>query len=423
MPVTTVRRRLAAILLLLLAVAGCTPTPPPATPPQHYAGPAEPELEAEAVWSSGKDSGLRPIALLERGVVLGGTDGSALLIDAAGEVGWRVPGRYELPGRGQVSLYGPSGSAGGAVIVARYMWVWCHHNTEACRVKGRVRGEEFGLAAFSATDGRLLWSKPLVPSTPQDPEADERPTSVRLGETVVAGSVIMSQLVPQREGHDTGMVTSVALDPRTGRELWTQDGLVVDSATGDRVAGRRVNGSWSDPSLLDGRPVVLEAVTGREVWRGTEVGWWDDVPKNQTVQAGTGYGVVRPGSPGDSQDPSFAVELAGGGTYPIRADAQLGVAADGPYQVWTEAASDRPWSAGLESGEPRLGAEPVESLWLLKAVGGYLWGMTGVKQAIVAHDRTGGRRLEPLPGKPTAIDANWLVTADHDGATVYRLTR
>lgn len=82
-------------------------------------------------------------------------------------------------------------------------------------------------------------------------------------------------------------------------------------------------------------------------------------------------------------------------------------------------------STGLPPGEPTFGRERTAEGSAAAAIGGHLWSYQAGDRSMVAYDRTGASRSEPVPGMLVVVDEDWLVTRDLDAQRlrIHRLTR
>jgi outer membrane protein assembly factor BamB len=241
-------------VLAALAVTSCsTPEAQPAPPTKST--PAKSTLlrldvAAEATWTSREvfDAQLR--------------DGTALVIGhrtfqvidtETGEVRWEVDENTDL-GDGatwDASIGTPHlvGEGRDLAVVSGYY---------------RLRDAKYGLALFSAEDGRVLWR------TTTDEGAHLR---------VADDRIALVTDVENGTAADPSDVRTTAYDTRTGDELWDRTGTWPTAIAGDTVLG--VNALAVDDSALsvnvDAVAAAFDATTGEPRWdlgsryRGSEI--------------------------------------------------------------------------------------------------------------------------------------------------------
>ncbi|MDN3358624.1 PQQ-binding-like beta-propeller repeat protein [Actinomadura sp. DC4] len=123
--------------------------------------------------------------------------------------------------------------------------------------------EPYGLALLSGEDGRVLWRRTVVAEKKSGDRNKRVYPDLVLGDTSIALMHLRTSLNP--------MVTDtrlVAVDPRTGRRLWSRSGVAPAAV----VSGTVVAAEWPDPartpygSAANGTVAVLDPATGQDRW-------------------------------------------------------------------------------------------------------------------------------------------------------------
>lgn len=409
--------------------------------PPAYDGPTEPMLRAEKVWVTPEDDDAGrstvPIALLPDLVVLHNLLKPAFAVDRTGRVRWQVPNSFALRQAEHVNLTSSIGrtvsNRPDTMIAAGYTNDRCWAQYRECDSQA---GVEYGVVALSVADGKPRWATVLDRPGKHPVDSKDDPT---IEIAVSSDEAVMVQFSHDEKARPVEM-TAIALDPRTGKKLWTRDKTEISWAQGDRVLAQVPGPSGGRTGTI---PVLLDARTGAELWRGTEPGsrWstgavihtFDDVGFSYGGNDCYGYGLVVPADadPLSSAGPSHetAIELATGAAFaldPAADEAVVGRAADGPFVAWHS--SRKPWlmsdllpprelTHGELSGQPIIEAAVDGDLWVWNEDGG------GSRATTEAVDRTGARRLEPVPGIPSGVNRDWLVIYESDSVrtTIYRL--
>lgn len=461
-PVRAGRAAAVAAVLVLVALAGCAAIPGPGTEPSGPApsevtesesgfppispgtlptefeppegdGPGAPELRTEEVWkSAAEDHRAGVIALLQDGVVLSDKKRFAFGLGSDGKQRWAVKDPIRLSDRitdaDTISGFARSlDAATNKIIVVAYQWDSCEADRNRCYRQDKQPTPERGIAAFSVLDGKPVWTRVterqrLVEPGGEDPDDPGK----RYLPQVVSDSAVLVEVKPDDSDSDLPVekTTTIALDPATGKQLWSKPRFVVDWASGDRVLGRDVRPGSGGLLDYDGHPVVLDARTGAELWRGQDLGDWQVRAGLGLIQNAYGYGLVTPVPPEEGSErraEGQLVDLATGTARPTeRQTAAVGRDAEGPFLAWWHVRGSEFLlsSRGLPDGPVRevrmdqLPAGPVGS-------GGYLWSAGEV----MALDRSGSTRLQKLPGGVlAAVDERWLVIKKDSQLVVYRLT-
>lgn len=247
--------RTVLVVLAALAVTSCsTPEaqPPAPTTKSTPAKSTLPRLDvaAEATWTSREvfDAQLRD----ETALVIGHR--TFQVIDTeTGEVRWKVDEDTDL-GDGAIwdaSIGTPHlvGEGRDLAVVSSYY---------------RLRDAKYGLALFSAEDGRALWR------TTTDEGAHLR---------VADDRIALVTDVENGTAADPSDVRTTAYDTRTGDKLWDRTGTWPTAIAGDTVLG--VNALAVDDSTLsvnlDAVAAAFDATTGKPRWdlgsryRGSEI--------------------------------------------------------------------------------------------------------------------------------------------------------
>jgi outer membrane protein assembly factor BamB len=128
---------------------------------------------------------------------------------------------------------------------------------------------EQGVAALAGSDGRVLWTAPVVPAVP----AGQMPTDVVLG--VVAGAdtvlvIIGGPTFTSRPAGESGLdgIRVVALDAATGQQRWEVDGMWPVGVSGDTVLGMEGGQPFDIRARNDAATTVVafDARTGERRW-------------------------------------------------------------------------------------------------------------------------------------------------------------
>ncbi|MFC7620594.1 hypothetical protein [Microlunatus sp. GCM10028923] len=424
-----------AVVVALAVLAGCSSIPRPAGSPSRapelgeYEGPAQPDLSAVPVGPSRGTSQTEVVGLTRDGVVITDPGSPASLLDADGQVRWSLPRNLRLPGRPGEAMINGAGpivdTDAGDVIAAASAASACDGELGDCTEQA---WQEYGIAAFSAANGALLWSKVLIPAERSDPPSD--PGRVSWGVTLVSAAVVVAYV---QVGESRDRRTTFGFDPHSGDQLWKLEGVEVEWAGGDggdRLLGLEVRPGSGGAFDHEGHPVVLDARTGAVTWRWEHLGRWGPVA-GALVGDTDRYGIVelRSAEADRQQNVSkFAVvDLPAGVAAPIDKAGVVGEDEGGPFYAWVGSRGDEGWvmSAGLPPGPPGIGRERTGLATLSSAVGGHLWMFEEVSRSTVAYDRTGARRSKELPGRLVAVSEDWVVTRleDEGSLGIYRLTR
>jgi outer membrane protein assembly factor BamB len=407
---------------------------PSATGPQQYDGPEAPPLRADRLWQSAtKDHRARVIALRQDGIILTDAKRSAFALDLAGRQRWALPDPLRLTSKiTDADLISPFGRSldgtSNKIIAAAYKWDSCEADLNECYERDKVPTPERGIVAVSALDGKPVWTTVLEPSTWYEPGADGSPSSPMKTYLVpvVSESAVLVEVRPSDSDAPVEETTTIALDPETGEQLWSKPGLVIDWAGGDRVLGQLVRVGSGGILDYDGYPVVLDARTGHEIWRGSELGSWSITAGMGVVQDTYGYGMVTRQISDDETAPpnreAQVVELRTGTSHPVDHQGRaVGRDANGPFLSWIMSGDGRfhLLSQSLPAGPTQSGALPPEVIAPVAAAGSYLWSVG----MVAAFDRTGAKRLDAVPGVLAAVDERWLVTRSESlQLNVYRLS-
>ncbi|MFC7625636.1 hypothetical protein [Microlunatus sp. GCM10028923] len=269
---------------------------------------------------------------------------------------------------------------------------------------------------------RLTTGEPVWGVATSEPSAD-RPVI-----TAVSDACVIITVTPE-VGIDwpaaDAPVTTIAVDGRTGRTLWSAPDVLGLGADGEFVVvGQR--------ELRAGSRAVwtlrtLAAGTGEQRWADDqELRYLGD---HRATAAGytvlNGYRVFR---------------LATGERIDYEAEAQpLPIMTDPPLLAW-DAGDDwwSPWSSGfftqvLPDGKPQHGRGRPGGLEfdVRSGVGPYVWGeLTGTQGTwesdadligVAALDRSGTPRSPSLHGILAAVNDRWLITVDSKGFATYRI--
>lgn len=429
---------LAATLLLLPGCALLGPGAEPEPEPEHYSGPTAAELTVERVWQAAEDDPWQSVIGLypDRAVVSDG-DRPALAVGVDGREIWDLARPVRFPDRDteiDLGTFGPSvDGAENPVIAAPYLWDLCGPNgaeAKRCYAEDRFLTREAGIAAFSVENGELLWTTVLEEAAPYRP--DERPEPSPYRYRVV--SVSRAAVLVERYREDNSPLETVtsALDPRDGSELWSRRGIGADGALGDRVLAVAAGPASADDESIAfaGTPLILDARSGTEVWRGTDPGRWRyDLATDRTAAA-YDYAAFHPKSDLTNREiptPQI-VNLRTGQAGPASPGAVIGRDESGPFLAWTEAGFDTAvlTTRGLPDGRPVVGEhEQGHRTTVIAAAGDQLWVIDLEDQerpAVMAVDRTGAPRSERVAGSLRAAGEGWLVTDGDTGLVARRLS-
>ncbi len=423
----------AALGIILTLLTGCSLlTAPKQQGPAIHAGPSEPKLGADVVWGPEGDHTMDVVALLDDGVILADAERPAFLVGADGRERWRLPQQVKVSDEATAATVFLGAQVvperSGSVIAGSYSWDWCEANLNECYQDGKTDSPEYGVAGISTIDGKPLWSTVLVEPVRHAPSNPPRIPQVRV--EVAAESAIVATLTTKGADGKPAEVSAIGLDPATGKQRWSLDDFRPERASGDKIFGRVLQPGERDPLSRDAYPVVLDARTGREVWRGSTLGSWQ-LPGTlwEVPVAAEGFGIVYPAKRLSTSEPAATViDFATGATYPFGRIGVMGRDSGGPFYAWAGFDGDegRVHSQALSPDEAREGPEPTPSMIIYGVVDGYLWATTkdpDEPTTTAAYDRTGGRRLDPVPGQLKAFDQDWLVVEDDDGLTIRRLSR
>lgn len=448
----TLRGMCLATLISLVAGCALLPPPDPARPstdptrrvqptpgaslptesdPPIYDGPAEPDLRAIPVMRSEHKENVMGIALRPDGIVLADRTRPAFALGVDGKIRWTLTNPVRLSSRVTAATLVAFGrSVDGAtnpVIAAAYAWDPCDVDFDNCRRDGETPTTERGIAAFSAETGSLLWSIVLEPL--RYPDEGEAPDENSYRVEIVSEAAVLIEVTPdQGQSDPVEDKTALALDPRTGKRLWSTKGMLVEEAGGDRVLGRLARPGSGGEYDFEGYPVVLDATTGNQIWRSAELATWGFGSSSEIDNGSDEFAVAELGGEvGTKPDGAIIVDLATGQSYPVQQGGVVGRDAAGPFHSWIKIERRRFLldSAELPEGTPRRGQQDAAVTGFTGTTGGYLW-VLGLSRDgdTIALDRTGARRVA-VPGLLRSASEAWLVTMDHESRQilVHRLQR
>ncbi|MEU4196236.1 hypothetical protein AB0E69_30315 [Kribbella sp. NPDC026611] len=278
-----------------------------------------------------------------------------------------------------------------------------------------------GVAGVDVRTGDPVWGYRAMSTASTD-----RTMVTAVAESVVLATVSapFGPFFPDR----THRPTTIALDAKTGAELWRATDVVGLSGDGNSVVvAKRTSAEWL--------PEVRDARTGEVRWTGTVrlVGAIDHegTAADHTVLCPTDKGVVQ------------VVRLSTGKQLKFESDEiPAAVASDPPLLVWDSGMNW--WAKGpngfvtqtLPKGSPTKGRHRHHGITFYGAygVGPYIWGRTQTYrgsdpedtqfEGLIALDRTGAactpamRKAEQL----AHVSRDWLVVGLNGYAQVYRIS-
>lgn len=352
-------------------------------------------------------------------------DATVVALDVnTGEPKWKVTSddhKITIDGKG-ADLFSYNGwtvdDLRGGVVVEEYYFNPCRDSAGSCPKEKSSKTGELGLVALSVKDGSVVWSTAINPSTeraePNAVDTQNRPFAV-VGATPSAVVVNIGTAGIQEtefEFDPSKKQQTIGLDPKTGKTLWTLEDTLTQFAVDNRVMALK----RSPGQLIVGKPVILDATTGREVWQPAEpkdMAWVESVP---------GLAVLRDGQRVDDVYPYSLKNLTDeSGLQPLPKAAQFGLrmvsdAANGPFAAWES--DGQLWTQGAGDPEPLAAVNALPPAPTVDSAGnGYVWvslvrrdPVGGVKDPVVqAVDRTGELRSDPVPGTVWAITARHLL--------------
>ncbi|OYO05874.1 hypothetical protein CGZ97_04085 [Enemella evansiae] len=433
------RTLVAAASCLMLVVTGCTgsgtePAPTPTGPPV-YRGPELPRLITEEI---PVDPNLavrsvdRPVTRLNENTLVLGAGGAFSVIDLrTGAEQWNgrdLPETFTLPEIGRVSLFTTDGWATaddrGGLLVEQYYQDPCPGDA-GCTADRATLTEGKGLLAFSAVDRRLLWSAPVLPPVPRDSVGAKGRNNIFPSIVGASRDVVVVNIggdPPHGTGYgptDGTPRVTMGFDPATGEKLWEIPGVLTQKL----VDGLALGVATPDDGGTLPTPLALDARTGRERWRLSEPGRWQDAAAGIALLDRADRNLTNPLQP-------RLVALPGGELGPElgqRSFVGLGTDLDGiPFASWVSNAPTGStyalWSQRLSDPQPLHGPGQLDDLRFVHGVtNGYLWVGAGSRETrVTALDRSGTERSDALPGFPRYIDNDIVVT---DGTGAVRIWR
>lgn len=274
-----------------------------------------------------------------------------------------------------------------------------------------------GIVGVDVHDGRAVWGFRAVSNVSTD----------RTMVTAVAGSVVLATVsAPYGPDWPERRPTTIALDARSGRELWRGDGVIGLAGDGESVVvAKATDGGW--------RPEVRDARSGTPRWTGKHS---IDGPY-QHVATVADHTVLST----KDRRVTDIVRLSTGTQLDFEADAPPGlVASNPPMLVWDSGVAW--WAKGpngfvtqtLPKGPPTKGKKRPKGLEFhaLYGAGPYIWGEYKTTQesgdhddlaGTIAVDRTGRPRSATQPGAVLAdVSERWLVVGKKGYVEVQRIT-
>ena len=272
-----------AALVLLSGCEGCSV---PTEPPEERADP-------RVLWQvlvPGNAQG-EPVVAGDR-IVVPSDSGLTAYRQATGEVAWHAPTRdvratRRLLHRGGRIFYAGVANAG-AYDASTGALLWRYESTREASPDGAwaavddqalyIGTRDRRVLALSAESGRVLW----------DARGDEASwVGGEVGGVALSGDTVYAALNRLLTSNRYKMsVVMLALDRRTGRELWRSQ--TTDEFTGGGapvIAGRLLIGGGG----TDGYTIAVDRFTGQEVWRRDLYGyvWGAPVSHGGRVYLGT----------------------------------------------------------------------------------------------------------------------------------------
>lgn len=255
------------------------------------------------------------------------------------------------------------------------------------------------------------------------------PSTDRTMVTAVAESVVLATVsAPFGPSwpDNTHSPTTIALDAKTGAELWREADVVGVSGDGNSVVvGKRTTADW----LME----VRDARTGKPRWTGTRPtgGPYDH------IGTAADHTVLRPGNRTDVD----VIRLSDGKPLDFTADNPPNVVAnDPPLLVWDSGPAW--WAKGpngfvtqaLPKGSPTKGKHRPKGLEFMASygVGPYIWGNYLTTQESQENDYLAGTIAVDRTGAPCSPNLNagfladvsekWLVMSWDGCIEVHRIT-
>lgn len=425
---------MAAATVAALFVAGCTSgtatdgTPSPSPGPPRIDEPATlPELSIaeEPRWSSAElDIQLETLSFVgeDTAVVRGYTEDSdypqLYVVDAqSGELRWST-GMLTTLDVGTDAFFmstewALAGDPGEEVVLARYYAESCV--TEPCPADP---SPEEGVVGLSLRDGSVQWMQPTLPSLSEDdPDLDHQRDLTT--QVVSAGNgglgapaVVVGPTMSINGGENAAPeeFRTVVLDPATGKEVWSKDGVI-----GQRGAGEVLLATVPpDGGQAQGGPVALDLADGTERWNVA-------AEHTATNLVGTGEktlliaNVLGGGIGGhqvlDLADGSVLHDLGDRIVNPLvdqrGTDLVVGTAKEDPYSLASVTPDDE---------QPLLTAQPFESTPQPTLVtDGYVLITDRGDQTTTAVDRSGNVLGSDLPGTPILLTDDVIVLRQESG--------
>lgn len=420
--------------LTLLGLSGCSHDPEPPAPccavptVDTFEGEPLPDLTTSELDLDG-DLGVMGIthaSAVGDVAVVNGTDEEGRDVTSAFDMGtgktlWTdgdIPETLDVPGSGTVRYEGEDGWAievgDTDVHLVDYRRMPCSDlSCEDYDARGMT--EEQGIAALSLDYHTPVWTAPVVPSFEENSE--EALDFSETSPTVVAATdeLVIVNLDGGQQGTHTSdeHMSTMALDARTGETLWSVDRTFAQFLSGDTVL------AYTEDTLEDSpanRLVAFDATTGKEKFRVAE-----------EAVAGLHAGGRWLGGAGDLAAAAVStndglgqiVDLSDGTLgSPVHGQPAFGSDSSGDFAAWTSKEFGEDIgpasileSVGLSDAAPRDGEHGLDDDYYTSAVAdGYLWAHTS-GDAVVAFDRTGAVRSEPLAGFPQFV-ADGLVLTD-----------
>ncbi|WP_375001799.1 hypothetical protein [Aeromicrobium sp. CTD01-1L150] len=312
-----------------------------------------------------------------------------------------------------------AGAAGEEVVLVGYYVPDCL--TEPCPPAGRQSSER-GVLGLDLRTGEIRWTYPAVPSVDKDGEPD-RHEALRYRTLRIAGGPQGGPLVAVGPFEGSGeriddpeAYHSVELDPGTGDEVWSATGVIARLMLDDRVIGVSPlplpAESSGRPSNL-GAPVAVDRRTGQELWR--------HVSDRQARLAGTGQGQLilthlddeRIVEVIDGSDGSLTRRIDGawGDPPPGAVDPESGLLVyrdpDEPGRLFSLLPDEEEVPARSGAAVDCSGAKRV---WQ-----GYIQCLDQAELTTTVYDRSGTAVSEVLPGLVVALSDDYYVSTQQDG--------
>jgi outer membrane protein assembly factor BamB len=148
-------------------------------------------------------------------------------------------------------------------ILTNYYLTACRHPTGLCP-SGSGPSDETGVALLSGKDGSVRWKLPLVPA--RTGKAARTANRLTGGLMATDGKIALTTVAPSLNTRFTD-IRLIAIDATTGRRLWTRSGVQPALIAGNTVLGRvPTSDGQSTLDVNSGAVTALDAATGTTRW-------------------------------------------------------------------------------------------------------------------------------------------------------------